>query len=270
MSTADRPTVTALYQAVRDLTGEQPATPEGEIAAALIDQVDDETRRDIALTAIEGWVWQFRRADQLAIERAAQQGRDRQEAEERLAALARDNETTEQQFQRIFDDPRVLYSRAVPQRDKVWLGKSRDRKKFARWCGDRFGDWYRRADTVVNGPESNVSADLFLGDWHPEELRSRDFERVFAQTTALIEQIADEIRMEFTTELLASEFALGDGRRVTWGQATIADHEQRIDLLTKNAAANAEAAARHATAVRALKATGAERLADVPELATAS
>lgn len=71
--------------------------------------------------------------------------------------------------------------------------------------------------------------------------------------------------MEFTAELLASEFALGDGRRVTWGEATVGDHEQRIELLTKNAAANAEAAARHVNAVSVLTSLGLERLSDVPD-----
>jgi hypothetical protein len=64
-----------------------------------------------------------------------------------------------------------------------------------------------------------------------------------------IERVKEKTRYQVTRELLGTEFALGDGRSVTWGTATKQDHQTRIDLLTKNAAGNVEAAARHSQAI---------------------
>ena len=78
-----------------------------------------------------------------------------------------------------------------------------------------------------------------------------------------------ETRLQVTEELLGSEFALGDGRRVTWREATVNDHRQRIALLTHNAAANAEAATRHEKAVELIVHAGVATLGEVPETAAA-
>jgi hypothetical protein len=63
-----------------------------------------------------------------------------------------------------------------------------------------------------------------------------------------------------TEELLGTEFALRDGRKVTWGEATRGEHMQRIALLQKNAAGNVDAAARHYQAVAMLDEAGAGSL----------
>jgi hypothetical protein len=72
----------------------------------------------------------------------------------------------------------------------------------------------------------------------------------------IIDEFADKIRvetrLELTRELLSAEFALGDGRTVTWGDATAHDHAQRIDLLLKNAHGSVETANRHRVAIAML------------------
>ena len=77
---------------------------------------------------------------------------------------------------------------------------------------------------------------------------------------------SQELRMEWTAELLAMSFAVDQtGRTATWGDATVADHEARIAMLESNAAGNMEAAARHAVAVSELRAAGAPCLSQLIE-----
>lgn len=67
-------------------------------------------------------------------------------------------------------------------------------------------------------------------------------------------------RMEWTAELLDSTFALADGSRVTWGDATADQHRERVDMFRRNALANLEGAARHEQAIDALMESGAKSL----------
>jgi hypothetical protein len=80
----------------------------------------------------------------------------------------------------------------------------------------------------------------------------------FFQTT--LEEYKKTVIMEWTTELLNSEFALGDGTTTTWGDATREQHEARMELHGRNALAGMEGYARHAAAVEELERTGAESL----------
>lgn len=75
-----------------------------------------------------------------------------------------------------------------------------------------------------------------------------------------IDRYRDELRMEWTDELLRSDFSLGDGTKVTWGDATREQHEWRAEMHTKNAAAGVEGAARHRAAIRLLDESGANSL----------
>ena len=92
-----------------------------------------------------------------------------------------------------------------------------------------------------------------------EEIDRRHAERM----TTIIEGYARELKAEWTADLLASEFALADGTRVTWGDATIEQHEERAAMFHRNAVANAEGAARHLKAVDELKSKGVPTLADL-------
>ncbi len=68
-------------------------------------------------------------------------------------------------------------------------------------------------------------------------------------------------------ELLRSPFSLGDKTTVTWGEATIEQHQQRIEMLTGMARGIESTIRRHEEAVALLKETGAEcldALAKVP------
>jgi hypothetical protein len=90
-----------------------------------------------------------------------------------------------------------------------------------------------------------------------------------AKYAALRKQILDDyeatLKMEWTKELLALSFAVDhSGATVTWGAATVEQHQSRIDMLMGNATANIEAAARHQAAIGEItKTPGAGCLGDV-------
>lgn len=83
------------------------------------------------------------------------------------------------------------------------------------------------------------------------------------EMTASIERYSQSLKMEWTAELLASDFAMADGTRVTWGDATLEQHEERAALFQRNALANSEGAARHLKAVEALRESGRTTLNEV-------
>lgn len=115
-----------------------------------------------------------------------------------------------------------------------------------------FPTWVKAAADATGRPRH-----VLLTDFH---LHYQAFASVLDSE---IEERASQMALELTTELLRSEFALGDGVRVKWGDATSAQHEQRYAMLLKNAAANAEGAARHRAAVNMLEKSGASCLAEV-------
>lgn len=77
-------------------------------------------------------------------------------------------------------------------------------------------------------------------------------------------EIRDEVRLEITAELLGTSFALHDGRMVTWGEATVEDHQTRLKALSENIIGNFTTMALHEQAIEALDTAGVRTLSDVP------
>ena len=61
-------------------------------------------------------------------------------------------------------------------------------------------------------------------------------------------------------ELLESRFALGNGERVTWGEATIPQHLMRISMLEKKVAGINQTIGHHQEAIEMIKAAGSDCL----------
>lgn len=136
------------------------------------------------------------------------------------------------------------------------------RKRFRKWMGDGFDSWFEESRERVVKHCGDTRLEDFEADWHPEGVQAYYRDRVLIpQIGQIVSGYADRIRLELTEELLESAFALGNGERVTWGQATIDQHTQRIALLTGNIAGNIETAARHQTAIDMIQEVGAENLA---------
>lgn len=75
--------------------------------------------------------------------------------------------------------------------------------------------------------------------------------------------LADQMVAEWTADLLASTFALPDGKRVTWGEATADQHRIRVNMLVKQAAGTTETAALHQKALQEMGQARVSRLADL-------
>lgn len=88
-------------------------------------------------------------------------------------------------------------------------------------------------------------------------------DRMRETMSSAIQKFQEELRIEWTTELLSSTFTLGDGSTVTWGLASIDQHQERADMFARNALANAEGAARHLEAIAAIGGADGQCLADV-------
>lgn len=76
--------------------------------------------------------------------------------------------------------------------------------------------------------------------------------------------------MEFTEAFLNSEFAVGDGRRVTWGDATSDDHIARIKLMQAQIAGINEDIELHQRVVEVLSTFDAPTLREARTMATNS
>jgi hypothetical protein len=91
----------------------------------------------------------------------------------------------------------------------------------------------------------------------PDEYRRR---YTFAGVTEQLEEMRRDIKLEVTAELLASSFAVGDGRTVTWGEATADDHRERAVLLGKNVIGNLTTMLLHEQAAEMIESAGVASL----------
>ena len=83
----------------------------------------------------------------------------------------------------------------------------------------------------------------------------------------VLEDWRKELRLEWRAELLASSFTLRNGASVTWGDATVAEHRERVDIFMGQVAAGVDGAARHNAAIRAIEAAGVSCLNEAIEVA---
>lgn len=75
-------------------------------------------------------------------------------------------------------------------------------------------------------------------------------DRLMSSIQKTVSDFTTAIKLEWTKELLSSTFALPDGTQVTWGSATVEQHEARIAMFEKQAGAAIENAARHRKAIQ--------------------
>lgn len=235
---------------IRELARLKPDMPAREIAAQAVADATPAQLREWAAAFVADYVTMVRRCDAHDTETAATYPADN-EADDRFAAW--------------LADP-----------DRFWrIRNSNDRRHFRIWCGDRFPAWQQRARAAAEAATSRMpnALHLFDGDWHPDGPAAYDRQRrqvrIAEAMTEAVMKFAAEIRLETTRELLDSVFALGDGQRTTWGEATVAEHRQRISLLITGAAGTVETAARHQAAIRLIEEAGVSRLADLPVVGAA-
>lgn len=169
---------------------------------------------------------------------------------QRVGYESRRKQEEEEIFQDWFDHPQIFH------------GNKRQRLKFAEWCGDRFGDWYKRGLALAES-FGRKEADYFRWDWDEDGGQNERFGSMWSNLMKTWEEEVERVRLETTKELLSSSFALGDGTQVTWGSATVEQHDQRIKMLMKNVEGTMETAVRHGAAVKMIQTAGVKCLAEV-------
>lgn len=91
----------------------------------------------------------------------------------------------------------------------------------------------------------------------------RSVQMVHGVVQHALSRYVEDLRIQWTADLLDSTFSLSDGTMATWGEATVEQHEARRQMFLSNAHANLEGAARHELAVRELRESGAINLRDM-------
>lgn len=92
--------------------------------------------------------------------------------------------------------------------------------------------------------------------WEPSAAR-------IAQVLRITERVAEKARTEWA-DLLDATFALPSGERVTWRDATVAQHEERARMLEVMAAGDIETAALHREAIHDIRALSRRTLGELP------
>ncbi len=238
-------------------------------------ELDKEERKALVIYALKDLIQKTKRKAQLKVEREAWEKsivKDREESErkfqeqqKRIESYRKIEEKKEvNELQKVFNSPSEMYHRE-DRRKVIWNSKSR--KAFRYWCekeGKDFEDWLNRARKVC--PEEDK--DCLEADWYhkgPEAyMREKHHDNLMKMVSDVVEVVKEHTRLAVTKELLQTEFALGNGVKVTWGTATKENHEQRIALLSENVAGNLEAAARHRLAIQMIEENSVETLSEVP------
>ena len=183
-----------------------------------------------------------RRARVRQIEERAEQAARRAEWEAR-AVDRRATERAEQAERHAYYE---AHPSAAPRRSrwfKAWAETPEGKAGLAAEAERNAREAARRAEIDTIGVEA----------WYSNEVNR------------IISDYRSAVRLELTEELLGAEFALGDGRSVTWADADAGDHTQRIGLLLGNARGNVAAAARHRSAISMLAEHGVTTLREVAE-----
>jgi len=230
------------------------------------------------------------RARELAATRPARRQAEAEARRERLIARIHREMSEPELPERapgILDD---LFDRVVEVRHRgawdgrIWVDEHQTTRRltareteiaytaiFRLTLGASFDAWYRRALDHFErlGRPSYVA--LFRRRWEPDFVSpaylADDVDLSWQQLQETVTKYRDGIRLEVTAELLATTFALGDGSRVTWGDATVEQHTQRVEMLLASAGGTIETAGRHSAAIQMIEAHGATCLRGLVEQA---
>jgi hypothetical protein len=96
----------------------------------------------------------------------------------------------------------------------------------------------------------------------PPELE-REGLKAYLIRLGLLTAAEQNYEFRLTATLLDSRFTLRNGTFVSWGDATVAQHQERIDLFADLAKTNLEGMMRHAKAVELIRSHGVDTLRQV-------
>jgi len=150
------------------------------------------------------------------------------------------------------DQQRAEWTAAREENERLWQAQP--------WLAPRNTRHYRRWAAT---PEGQQREERRLQEQAAREERDRlardnpvEYERRYGLASTLnriVDEVRNEAKLELTAELLGSTFALGNGRVTTWGAASIADHETRLAMLTRQIEGNALTATLHEKAIELIR-----------------
>jgi hypothetical protein len=277
--------ITDLYARLIDAANKHPDMAARDIAALVVRQV--RATRAMLITLMTPHVEDFQRSRARAIEedarrRGGESSSDTDDDDETETAEPDTGKSKIEiddamlaRFQRLYDDPALWtlpgtgppYYHANPDGVR-WFDDDTD-QAFRDWCETTYGTgsfdgWLDRAILMIGDTDDPEDWVNFEYHWVPSYLREYALEISFRrEIDAALQEYADHIRFEVTAELLDTVFATGDGTRVSWREATVAQHEDRIDMLTKMIAGTSETAAMHMRAVEMIKDAGVDCLGQI-------
>lgn len=116
---------------------------------------------------------------------------------------------------------------------------------------------------LTQSPEYQERARLqAIEEERQSEERARRFREGIRDAVTAFEQEVHREALDAFTSLLAVEFALGDGRRVTWQNATVSDHRSRIAYMQKKVAGIEQDIDLHQKAIDILEGLGVSSLSE--------
>lgn len=153
--------------------------------------------------------------------------------------------------ERVLEIERTAMKEAVRQ---VAHSKAFDAEAFRERLRKEREERYARMQ--AKDAERRAAREEYYQSGEAKNITSQFFAEVNAAIDELKVHLRDEIVMEWTTELLESAITLSDGTVTTWGEASVLDHNDRIEMFDKNTKANLEGAVRHEYAVKVLVESG--------------
>lgn len=228
-----------------------------------------ESKNFLAILMVRFLLRRIERRNQRKIENEHFISRAARDAE--IYERIKNNEKREtNEFDQIYENPKVLYgTRLEKKKHGSAYINGRERKNFRSWCkrtNKDFNEWFERAKAIAK-LNSEEELETCESEWDPDGVMTyyakKRQEKLNQAISQLVEKVKEETTLVVTEKLLKERFSLGDGKEVTWGSATIKDHQKRVDLLKQNIKGNAESAARHSYAIAMIKKKRAKNLGEV-------
>lgn len=133
--------------------------------------------------------------------------------------------------------------------------------KEPNWGTQAWEEWATKPENEERAQNTRERREMFA------RIDREHTTKLMTEMDSIIGKFKDTLHMEWTAELLDSEFATGDGSKVTWGDATRDQHADRFNMHKRNATAGMEGAARHQQAIETLDTTGATTLREAVSVA---
>lgn len=234
------------------------------LAESIVDQIPAELHRTVLVNIVVGSVWAEHRNRAHRVEREAR----RKAPSPTPEPTPKPEPLVSDEFQRLYADPAVWNMDRSGK--SIWRDTYERRRKFStrfrRWCNEThaedggYNGWLQRGTALFGDPATHDDMADFAQDFLPKPVRD-GYHR--GRILQFVQDYATQLRFEITAELLDSVFATGDGTKVSWRDATIEQHQERVELLTKMIGGTAETAAMHIKAVAMIRSADARTLGDL-------